>query len=321
MPEDLLGVGRGAEKLLEIIARGVGVLYKPTATRRQADAEAYALKTLERAKTEAAIESDRLRRQSTPALPTLDATEVSLEDRAEARRLKRELTAQENVESVIEHAFRNIPADVSPDPVDPDWLSTLFRFAEDAHSERMQELWGKILAGETAAPGSYSRKALDTLRGMTQFEATAFQQACAVACTLGDNPGKFIVLSTNRRSGLLSFIGVSSLEINLQYHGLSYDSILNLRSIGLLQPENLEKPFNRARTSSRDRRKTLLRCNGINLSLRLKSRRAAWIVHSFTPIGNELSRLIPDAPNSSYVSALKQMLRLTHELADEDSQS
>src|ERR1700738_406886 len=42
----------------------------------------------------------------------------------------------------------------------------------------LQELWGKVLAGEIEQPGSYSLRALDVLSAMTQKEAERFVAAC-----------------------------------------------------------------------------------------------------------------------------------------------
>ncbi len=50
------------------------------------------------------------------------------------------------------------PTDDEPDAspageVDEDWLNVFERYAEDASTERMQNLWGRVLAGEIRKPG------------------------------------------------------------------------------------------------------------------------------------------------------------------------
>lgn len=44
--------------------------------------------------------------------------------------------------------------------IDEDWMNQFIRFAEDASSERLQQAWGRVLAGEVIKPGSFSRHAL-----------------------------------------------------------------------------------------------------------------------------------------------------------------
>jgi hypothetical protein len=95
------------------------------------------------------------------------ATIAAISEEREVKRLK-------NVAAVIEIAQKELPAEVSPEPTDPDWISRFFSYAPDVTSEQMQELWGKVLAGEVAQPGAYSLRVLDVLRNMTQDVAEKF---------------------------------------------------------------------------------------------------------------------------------------------------
>ena len=51
-------------------------------------------------------------------------------------------------------------------------------YAEGMEDPYLQELWGKVLAGEIQQPGSYSLRTLDVLSAMTQKEAELFVEAC-----------------------------------------------------------------------------------------------------------------------------------------------
>ena len=42
-------------------------------------------------------------------------------------------------------------------------------------NEKMQEIWGKILAGEANKPGNFSRKTLDIVEELDQNDASFFQ--------------------------------------------------------------------------------------------------------------------------------------------------
>ena len=44
--EDLAGLGKSIDKILDVIARGTGILYEPTKIRRAAEAEAYKIKLI-----------------------------------------------------------------------------------------------------------------------------------------------------------------------------------------------------------------------------------------------------------------------------------
>lgn len=311
--EDLLGLGRGAEKLLDLIGKACGVLYRPHAIRREADAEAYKLQVIEAAKAKATVTANAIVGQAGTSEGLTDAATINLLQRAETKTLSRQLQEQQNLERVIAFALQNVGPDASPDPVDPDWLNTILRYAEHAHSGRMQELWGKVLAGETELPGSYSRKALDTLQGMTQLEANVFQDACALASSKKGARHKSIVYGCSPMAGIFAFLSVSSIEINLAVHGMSYSGILLLRSIGLLQPEPL--------ISGRSRRheEWTLECNGVGLNLIARRAHIALDVHSFTPVGNELSHLITPSPSRAYIEELKYVLRWGFNVTESDA--
>lgn len=51
--------------------------------------------------------------------------------------------------------------------IDQDWINHFSRYAEDASSERLQNLFGRILAGEVCRPGMFS---LATLRAVSELD-------------------------------------------------------------------------------------------------------------------------------------------------------
>lgn len=52
---------------------------------------------------------------------------------------------------------------------DDDWMNSFMRFAEDASSERMQDHFGRVLAGQVLRPGAFG---LATLRAMSELDQT-----------------------------------------------------------------------------------------------------------------------------------------------------
>lgn len=61
--------------------------------------------------------------------------------------------------------------------IDEDWFSAFMRFSEDASSERLQILFGRILAGEIVNPGTFSPSTLRTVSELTQEIAKDFEWA------------------------------------------------------------------------------------------------------------------------------------------------
>lgn len=65
---------------------------------------------------------------------------------------------------------------VPPADLDSDWLNVFERYAEDASTDRMQNLWGRVLAGEIRKPGRYSMRTLRFLSEFSQADALTFAE-------------------------------------------------------------------------------------------------------------------------------------------------
>jgi len=139
-------------KLIEAVSAGAGMVYQPLHVKRMAAAEVEAL--VIRAEAE------------------LKLTE--LRQRAAARLTNTESRRQENIESIVESAYENLPGECSEKPVDKDWMADFFDCCKDVGDADVQSLWGKLLAGELAEPNSYSRRALNTLKLMSSIDAGLF---------------------------------------------------------------------------------------------------------------------------------------------------
>ncbi|MFN3514619.1 MAG: DUF2806 domain-containing protein [Phenylobacterium sp.] len=59
---------------------------------------------------------------------------------------------------------------------DADWMNIFERYAEDASSERMQTLWGRVLAGEARKTGTFSLRSLRFLSEVDQETAQCFEE-------------------------------------------------------------------------------------------------------------------------------------------------
>jgi len=73
--------------------------------------------------------------------------------------------ARRTVEHTAEQAKSADPAQSTPP--DDDWMNQFMRFAEDASSEQLQDLFSRILSGQLVRPGSFS---LATLRIVSELD-------------------------------------------------------------------------------------------------------------------------------------------------------
>ncbi|SDF88402.1 Protein of unknown function [Celeribacter baekdonensis] len=106
----------------------------------------------------------------------------------------REAVAAAMVEDLRKNARETSEKEVSADnltELDDDWLNIFERYAEDASSERLQGLWGRVLSGEVRQPGRFSTRTLRFLSEFSQADALTFENFAKKS--FGDNaPAKLV---------------------------------------------------------------------------------------------------------------------------------
>ena len=149
----------GLAKLGETICYSTGLA--AFGRKKMANAEAYA--AIKQAETETKVELLKLKGQEEVA------NYISAK---ESRKMN-------NVKSVVEKATSHFMEGekVSNEPVNTDWTNRFFSIVEDISDETLQDVWGRILAGEVKQPNSFSLRTLDLLRNVTKEEAELFVKA------------------------------------------------------------------------------------------------------------------------------------------------
>src|SRR3546814_19972048 len=74
----------------------------------------------------------------------------------------------------MEAAIPDISGNADPQAVDKDWLSNFIDKVKTISDEDAQNIWGKILSGETNTPGSFSKKTVNLLHEMDKSDAEMF---------------------------------------------------------------------------------------------------------------------------------------------------
>lgn len=207
--------GKPIEKLIDVVSKGIGTIYKPKAIRKEAEAKAYEIEIIERAKTKALAEGKE--------------TDAETLARIEERFVHKEIKRQNNIDNITKIAAEQLinETEVSEEPVDEDWTTRFFSIAEDISDEEMQTLWGRILSGEIKQPKSFSLRTLELLKNLSKEEAEVFTKFSNLKIISGgthmiynqDN-GKFLedefgIKFTDRL--LLTELGLISSENNLEF--------------------------------------------------------------------------------------------------------
>jgi hypothetical protein len=205
-------MGKAAEKLIDVCAKGIGQLFNPWLIRRESKARADEMKTLAEAEayrvaaladahaieiktiSDVIAETGSLETKykagpvtiSIEPLADTNMEGINIQTRAVARLIHQESTGQANVEQVVAktHALlKDVePENVSDDPVDPDWINQYFGHIPRVSNDQMQGIWAKLLAGEIVRPGSFSLRTLEIVKKLSGSEARIFQDLCARRC-------------------------------------------------------------------------------------------------------------------------------------------
>jgi hypothetical protein len=224
-------------KMWETLAdKGVGALLAPWQEKRMAEARAeirrkemlvlaQAEKEVESIKSGSArlrISSDvKLIQNSEKATddrgriePTLDlsklAESIANSDLSESMRKETNIAKSILVAEDILSQDRQEPSDK---PIDDDWLYSWRDYAGKVSASELQDLWGRILAGEVKQPGTYSMRTLEFLKGLSKPEAE-------LIC----NAAKFVIGRRIYRNK----------EHFLEKEGLFFAHLLFLQDIGVL---------------------------------------------------------------------------------------
>lgn len=94
-----------------------------------------------------------------------------------AKQINKDHVAKATITELKEDNAQFLDAECSNE-LDDDWLNIFERYAEDASTERLQNLWGRVLAGEIRKPGRFSMRTLRFLSEFSQADAIQFANFC-----------------------------------------------------------------------------------------------------------------------------------------------
>lgn len=198
---NLGNLSKPADTLIKKVSDAVGGLFAPYQVKRMAKAEAEAAMIKAQSKTEI----------------------TDLHRRAVRRWIDEEAQRQKNMEDITAKALPQLDEKATPDSVEDDWLVNFFDKSRIVSDNEMQELWSRVLAGEANTPGTYSKRTVNFLSDLDKADAELFIKLCGFGWMLGD---------------VVPLVFDVQAEI-YNKHGINFNSLSHLESIGLIQLNNL----------------------------------------------------------------------------------
>ncbi|MBD8091711.1 DUF2806 domain-containing protein [Pseudomonas fluorescens] len=194
-----------------------------------------------------------------------------------------------------------------PPLIGDDWLNAFEQEAATKSSAEMQQLFGKILAGEIRKPCSFSIKTLRLISQLDSAAAQAFAKFCSIAVSKVVDGSTFDVRVVSP--------GVDRTMNPLREFGLPYSSLLLLQESGLLLTE-LE--------SSMDYSSSILEAGKHSHPFRYLNKdnffmlsgdtqysgRLQLVGPALTTSGRELFSIVDLVPNHFYTSSLHGYLHI-----------
>lgn len=270
------------EKLYEVISSALGAWIAPWAMKRvaKAEAEAERIKAIEGAKTEALLANNEER-----------FIELST---IEKRVITKECKRQNNINNVISVAAQTLTEEknISSEPVNQDWATRFFDIVQDISNEQMQDLWGRILAGEVKQPKSYSLRTLDVLRNISCDEAQLFEK---VACYFMFDKSFFIYYDSSFRE-----------DNNID---LTYEDIAKLAEIGMIQAGSLVHAHLHNQQGETITNAITYGNSVILIEHPSKYKEISFPIYPLTKVGEDLYKLLSVTSNDAYLKNFAHMLK------------
>lgn len=201
-------ISKPADTLIKKISKAVGGVFAP-----------YQVKRLAKAEAEAAI---------IKAQTEIEVTD--LHRRAMHRFIEEEAHRQKNIEDITSKAIPQLKKGAKPEEVEDDWVTNFFDKSRIVSDTQMQDLWSRVLAGESNVPGSYSKRTVNFLSDLDKVDADLFSKLCGFGWDFGN---------------VVPLIFDIHAEI-YRRNGITFNALIHLESIGLIQFNNLTG-FNRVK--------------------------------------------------------------------------
>jgi hypothetical protein len=226
-------------------------------------------------------------KNQSPALPSLP----SMTDAAIRASVVETLRKEINVAKALVQAEAELAEDAQEPPSNKPGDDWLFRWRDAASAvsdEELQQLWGRVLAGEVRSPGQFSLRTLEFLRNISQEEARAIETLSKVAFT------DFIY----RNEEILTKAGVH------------FSFLLNMQDLGLLsgvESIGLERTVGTAKTGSYIR-VLLTQSRGLLLEHADESKKLKIPIYQITKLGMEVLKLGGIEPEPDFLTEVAQAI-------------
>ncbi|QBJ63723.1 DUF2806 domain-containing protein [Pseudoalteromonas sp. DL-6] len=221
--------------------------------------------------------------EPTIGLPDLAITAANID-------ISESIRKEVNVSRAVLAAENILASEVQEPPVqdvEDDWLYSWRENAGRVSSEELQDLWGRILAGEIKNPGSYSFRTMEFLKGLSKDEAELISKVA-----------KFVVAGSIFRDKD-SFLEQSGISFNTLLFLQEIGIVSGVESVGLSVTWNSTSPTNYIKALISNNKVILLEHDDID-------KKADAAIYQLTSVGRQILALASFGSQDDYLLSIAQ---------------
>ena len=279
-------------KTLSVFASGIGAVAGLILKPAHAKADAKVLLIQQQAQKDALSIADgsKTLNDKGQLVPANQLNDVfSLDNEISARFEFQEKKRQNNLKSLAHKTLEKIDDVVSDKPVDEDWISKYFSYAQDVTSDDMQEIWAKVLAREISNPDSVAVRTLEVLKNLNKKDADLIERFSTYIMD-----GRFFITHPYEDNKF----------------PLSYDEMLHLKEIGIIHdiPQQTESTVVTHFCGENEEFLSInIECQGCEISLENKNlKRFSFRSVVLTQSGMEIIKSLPaKSANLEHIEKVK----------------
>lgn len=197
-----------------------------------------------------------------------------------------------NISKAILKAEESLASDSQEPPeheIEDDWISSWREYAGRVSTEDLQQLWGKVLAGEVKAPGTYSLRTLEFMKGLSRAEAEKIS-------TLA----QFVVERNILKTSPELFAA----------KGITFDFLFDMQELGIIKGVDSIGLTTTFGTNDSASYLKVLRFNGKAILIRHEDPKKPLAIETYilTSIGAQILALGSFTPNMEYVKQTGQWI-------------
>jgi hypothetical protein len=220
--------------------------------------------------------------------------------RASTRVSAREARRQGNLEAIAAEAAKQLPSSFSDDPPEEDWVQQYADSCQDISDQEMQVIWGKLLATEMSAPGTFSRRTLDHLKLFSRYDA---ELLCSLGAYATHVDHSWILLCHGSR---FRTMGTTNVSLAAEM-GIDIDAWHRAVDLGIIHPsDSTSVIFNSDAAIANVIPVGSGSVRHIEVTPPIKGPDGSWHLPSlqFTRLGHELLNLVDVPANDEFIEEL-----------------